>query len=132
MDDLLRHIQSVTFAVAQKGQNLLKMFQTSGISLMADNQYTGETRVKLLLEYIQERGIDMEDLAAVRRRKMEQCGQLCIFQADATQVTRWIQNTEAMLMASFAIPGSLQEAEQLKKEHEQFQVKTVIKIAQGD
>ena len=53
---------------------------------------------------------------------MEQCGQLCIFQADATQVTRWIQNTEAMLMASFAIPGSLQEAEQLKKEHEQFQV----------
>ena len=35
---------------------------------------------------------------------------------------RWIQNTEAMLMASFTIPGSLTEAEVLKKEHEQFQV----------
>ena len=35
---------------------------------------------------------------------------------------RWIQNTEAMLMASFTIPGCLAEAEQLKKEHEQFQV----------
>ena len=35
---------------------------------------------------------------------------------------RWIQNTEAMLMASFTIPGSLAEAEVLKKEHEQFQV----------
>ena len=38
------------------------------------------------------------------------------------QVMRWIQNTEAMLMASFTIPGCLAEAEQLKKEHEQFQV----------
>jgi hypothetical protein len=38
------------------------------------------------------------------------------------QVMRWIQNTEAMLMASFTIPGSLAEAEVLKKEHEQFQV----------
>ena len=35
---------------------------------------------------------------------------------------RWIRDTEAMLIASFTIPGCLQEAEQLKKEHEQFQV----------
>ena len=33
---------------------------------------------------------------------------------------RWIRDTEAMLIASFTIPGCLQEAEQLKKEHEQF------------
>ena len=38
------------------------------------------------------------------------------------QVMRWIRDTEAMLIASFTIPGCLQEAEQLKKEHEQFQV----------
>ena len=35
---------------------------------------------------------------------------------------RWIQTTESMLMASFSIPGSLHDAELLKKEHEQFQV----------
>jgi triple functional domain protein len=38
-----------------------------------------------------------------------------------SQVIRWIQSAEGMLTAGFSIPGCLQEAEQLKKEHEQFQ-----------
>ena len=34
----------------------------------------------------QERAVDMEDLATIRRIKLEQCVQLATFQADATQV----------------------------------------------
>ena len=32
---------------------LLQLFESSGISLMADSQYNGETRVQVLLEYLQ-------------------------------------------------------------------------------
>ena len=65
--------------------------------------------------------MDLEDLGTIRRIKLEQCVQLCQFENDANQVNRWIHSAEGMLAAGFAIPGSLSEAEQLKKEHEQFQ-----------
>jgi hypothetical protein len=42
------------------------------------------------------------------------------------QVIRWIHSAEGMLSAGFSIPGSLADAEQLKKEHEQFQ--TAIEV----
>ena len=42
---------------------------------------------------------------------------------------RWIRDTEAMLIAGFTIPGCLQEAEQLKKEHEQFQVAIEVSVS---
>ena len=53
LDDQLSHIQTATFTVVQRGQDLLQLFETSGISLMADSQYNGETRVTVLLEYLQ-------------------------------------------------------------------------------
>lgn len=37
------------------------------------------------------------------------------------QVISWVGSGESMLLASFRIPKCLEEAEQLKKEHEQFQ-----------
>lgn len=89
---------------------------------MADSQYSAQTRVQVLLEFLHEREMDLEDLAEIKRVKLEQCVQLCQFQNDANQVVSWIRNGEAMLMASFTIPNSLQDSEQLKKEHEHFQV----------
>ena len=53
---------------------------------MSDSQYNGQTRVQVLLEYLQEREMDLEDLGQVRRIKLEQCIQLCQFETDANQV----------------------------------------------
>ena len=53
---------------------------------MSDSQYNGQTRVQVLLEYLQEREMDLEDLGAVRRIKLEQSIQLCQLETDANQV----------------------------------------------
>jgi hypothetical protein len=55
---------------------------------MSDSQYNGQTRVQVLLEYLQEREMDLEDLGSVRRIKLEQCIQLCQFETDANQVKK--------------------------------------------
>ncbi|XP_075229474.1 trio Rho guanine nucleotide exchange factor isoform X4 [Lycorma delicatula] len=121
-NESVTHMQNTTFQVLQQGQELAQVFETSGVSVMADSQYSAQTRVQVLLEFLHEREMDLEDLAEMKRVKLEQCVQLCQFRADANQVISWIRNGEAMLTASFTVPTCLQDAEQLKKEHEQFQV----------
>lgn len=86
LSDHISHIQTATFEVAQRGQDLLQSLENSGITLMADSQYKGQARVQVLLEYIQEREIDIEDLGTIRRIKLEQCIQLAQFESDANQV----------------------------------------------
>jgi hypothetical protein len=53
---------------------------------MADSQYSAQTRVQVLLEFLHEREMDLEDLAEMKRVKLDQCVQLCQFQNDANKV----------------------------------------------
>lgn len=121
-NESVSQMQNTTFQVLQQGQELIQVFENSGICVMADSQYNAQTRVQVLLEFLHEREMDLEELADVKRVKLEQCIQLGQFQNDSNQVISWIRNAESMLMASFTIPNSLSDAELLKKEHEQFQV----------
>ena len=89
LNEHVSHIQTATFEVTQRGRDLLAAFERSGITLMADSQYNGQTRVQVLLDYIQERQMDIEDLGAIRRIKLEQCVQLCQFESDANQVHKY-------------------------------------------
>ncbi|XP_068619669.1 kalirin isoform X3 [Battus philenor] len=133
----LRHFERDALEVVQQGQDLAGAI-TEASEVMAGGggggaggTGAGETeaappdaqaRVQLLLDFLHDRQLDLEELAEERRARFEQCVQLGQFQKDAAQVVSWIRNGEAMLAASFSIPGTLSEAEQLKREHDQFQV----------
>ncbi|XP_055538298.1 triple functional domain protein isoform X2 [Wyeomyia smithii] len=121
-NESVSQMQTTTYQMINTGQELMQLFESSGVLLMADPHTTAQTRVQYLLEFLHERELDLEDLAEAKRIKLEQSMQLCHFQNDANQVISWIRNGEAMLMANFSIPNSYQEAEQLRKQHDQFQV----------
>ena len=65
----------------------LQVFETSNVQIMADSQYNAQTRIQVLLEYLHEREMDLEDLGEQKRIKLEQCVTLRHFETEARQVT---------------------------------------------
>lgn len=53
---------------------------------MADSQYTAQTRVQVLLEFLHERHMDLVELSEIKRSRLDQAVQLCQFNNDASQV----------------------------------------------
>lgn len=88
----------------------------------ANNSQTASQRMKTILNYMQEEELKFEELCELNRTHFEQTAQFNQFETDAKQVLNWMRNGESMLAASFIIPTSLHEAEDLQLEHEQFQL----------
>ncbi|XP_034481453.1 triple functional domain protein isoform X1 [Drosophila innubila] len=121
-NESVKEFQNATYEVQQQGQDLLQLFENAGFISMADSTHTAQARIEYLYDFLRERASVLGESAEAKRAKLDQAVQLCQFQNDANQVISWIRNGEAMLVASFVTPNSLQEAEQLRKEHEQFQI----------
>ena len=53
---------------------------------MSRGEFTAQTRVQVLLDDIKDGYLELEDIAEVRRAKLEQCRNLRQFEIDAEQV----------------------------------------------
>lgn len=56
------------------------------MTVLAETQFPAQTRVQVLLEFLHEKEMDLEDLAEMRRVRLEQALQLGQYQSDANQV----------------------------------------------
>ncbi|XP_038072684.1 kalirin-like [Patiria miniata] len=119
--DFFDGMQERTVQLIQKGRDLQQLLESTGIELMSSGQFSAQTRVQVLLDDIKDGYLELEDIAEVRRAKLEQCRNLREFEIDAEQVESWIKSAEKMLLMVTAVPNSFEEAERLQKEHQQFE-----------
>ncbi|XP_018399522.1 PREDICTED: triple functional domain protein isoform X2 [Cyphomyrmex costatus] len=121
-NDGVAHMQNTAFQILHRGQELAQVLEEAGLCIMADGQHSAAARVQVLLEFLNERELDAEDLAEMRRVRLEQASQLLQLQTDASHVIKWIRNGESILLASLRIPDDFEDADQLGKEHYHFQL----------
>ena len=103
-----------------KQQNSLNQSMGTGSSLVADNNLNVKQRIQSFIEYLNEREKELHELAIKQQRKLGQTLQINQLENECSQLLGYISNIELTLFSLLKFARNLEEAEQVKKEHEMF------------
>uniref|UniRef100_A0A6G1S724 Kalirin n=1 Tax=Aceria tosichella TaxID=561515 RepID=A0A6G1S724_9ACAR len=116
-----KKLRELVFTIIKKGQELIEELKQSTCGIVVDNEQSAIEQITMLVDFMDQRAQEADELAECRRMHIEYSIKFRQFEIDAQQVQSWIRKGESMLIASFHIPLSLKEAEELRVSHEKFQ-----------
>lgn len=116
-----KKLRELVFTIIKKGQEVMEELKRSPCGIVIDNDQNAIDQISMLVDYMDQRAQEADELADCRRLHIEYSIKFRQFEVDAQQVQSWIRKGESMLIASFHIPLSLKEAEELRTSHEKFQ-----------
>ena len=97
-----------------KQQNSLNSVSKNETNLSA------KQRIQSFVEYLNEREKELHELALKQQRMLGQTLQINQLESECSQLLGFISNIERTLFANIKFARNLDEAEQIKKEHEMF------------
>ena len=101
-----------------KQQNSLNNGSSS--SFKNENNLNAKQRIQSLVEYLNEREKELHELAIKQQRKLGQTLQINQLENECSQLLGYTSNIEVTLFSLLKFAHNLDEAEQIKKEHEMF------------
>lgn len=116
-----KKLRELVFTTIKKGQEVMEELKRSPCGIVIDNDQNAIDQISMLVDYMDQRAQEADELADCRRLHIEYSIKFRQFEVDAQQVQSWIRKGESMLIASFHIPFSMKEAEELRTSHEKFQ-----------
>lgn len=116
-----KKLRELVYTIIKKGQELIEELKQSSCGIVVDNEQSAIEQITMLVDFMDQRAQEADELAESRRLHIEHSIKFRQFEMDTQQVQSWIRKGESMLIASFHIPLSLKEAEELRVSHEKFQ-----------
>ncbi len=89
-------------------------------SVIDPNNLTAKQRIQSFVEYLNEREKELHEVAIKQQRKLGQTLQINQLENECSQLLGFISNVEMNLFSGLKFAANLDEAEQIKKEHELF------------